>query len=243
MTADAERLYFRQLLAGRDFATDDPLAHQMLNFVYVIGDRETSEAVVVDPAYDVEGILEVLDADGMRLAGVLATHYHPDHIGGEMMGFRISGIREMQMVVEHPVPVHIQTEEEPWIKIVTELSRDEIVGHVSGDTIMVGSIPVEVIHTPGHTPGSQCFYVAGCLVAGDTLFLDGCGRTDLPGGDARALYETLTQRLARIPDEAVLFPGHRYSPEPSGSMGETRRRNYVFRPRSEAEWLSMMGAG
>lgn len=243
MTAGTDRLYFRQLLAGRDFAVDDPLARQMLNFVYLIGDRETSEAVVVDPAYDVKGILQVIETDGMRLTGVLATHYHPDHIGGEMMGYRISGIRELQIVHERSVPVHIQTEEEPWIRIVTELSRDEIVGHVGGDTIMVGSIPIEVVHTPGHTPGSQCFYVAGRLVAGDTLFLDGCGRTDLPGGDARALYETLTQRLSRIPDDAMLFPGHRYSQSPSGSMGETRKHNYVFRPRTESEWLAMFGAG
>ena len=87
---------------------------------------------------------------------------------------------------------------------------------------MVGDIPIELIHTPGHTPGSQCFLVDGRLVAGDTLFLEGCGRTDLPGGDPEALYESLTQRLAKVPDDAVLFPGHLYSPEPSATMGETR---------------------
>ncbi len=94
---------------------------------------------------------------------------------------------------------------------------------------MVGEIPIELIHTPGHTPGSQCFYVADRLVSGDTLFLEGCGRTDLPGGDPAALYESLTTKLAKIPDHAMLYPGHLYSPEPSQSMGDTRTHNYVFR--------------
>jgi glyoxylase-like metal-dependent hydrolase (beta-lactamase superfamily II) len=80
------RLYFRQLLAGRDFARADPIARQMVNFVYLVGDRQTGEAVVIDPAYDVGGILDVLEADGMHLVGALATHYHPDHVGGSMMG-------------------------------------------------------------------------------------------------------------------------------------------------------------
>ena len=84
-TADADdRLYFRQLLSGRDFAQGDMMARQMVNFVYLIGDRETGEAVAVDPAYAVQDLLDILDADGMRLTGVLGTHFHPDHLGGQM---------------------------------------------------------------------------------------------------------------------------------------------------------------
>jgi glyoxylase-like metal-dependent hydrolase (beta-lactamase superfamily II) len=233
------RLYFRQLLAGRDIATHDPVARQMVNFVYLIGDRETGEAVVVDPAYDVKGMLSVLDADGMHLVGALATHYHPDHIGGDMMGHRISGVRELLAI--RPVPVHVQTDEAEWVKRCVEVSDEDLALHVSGDTVMVGEIPIELIHTPGHTPGSQCFFVDGRLVAGDTLFLEGCGRTDLPGGDPAALYESLTQKLAKVPDDAVLFPGHLYSAEGSASMGDTRRLNFVFAPRSAAEWLQMFG--
>jgi glyoxylase-like metal-dependent hydrolase (beta-lactamase superfamily II) len=236
-----DRLYFRQLLTGRDLARDDPLARQMVNFVYLIGDRESGEAVVVDPAYDVRGILDVLAADGMRLVGALATHYHPDHVGGDMMGYRISGVRELLM--RAPVPIHVQSDEAPWVQRVTELSAGDLVEHASGDTVMVGDIPIELIHTPGHTPGSQCFFVDGRLVSGDTLFLEGCGRTDLPGGDPRALYESLTQRLARVPDDAVLFPGHQYSIESSAPMGETRRLNYVFAPRDAESWLRMFGGG
>jgi len=234
-----DRLYFRQLLAGRDFARHDPLARQMVNFVYLVGDRQTGEAVAIDPAYDIPGLLEVLDADGMRLTGALATHYHPDHVGGSMMGHGIAGVREL--LAERPVPIHVQADEVPWVLRTTEIAETDLVAHSSGDTVMVGDIPIELIHTPGHTPGSQCFFVDGCLVSGDTLFLEGCGRTDLPGGDPAKLYESLTTKLAKVPDSAVLFPGHLYSAEPSATMEDTRRWNFVFTPKSEAEWLAMFG--
>ena len=235
----SDRLYFRQLLAGRDVAQGDPLARQMVNFVYLIGDRETGEAVAVDPAYDVQGLLDVLAADGMRLTGALATHYHPDHIGGSMMGYEIAGIEELLTLA--PVPIHVQADEVPWITRVTEVADADLVAHQSGDVVMVGEIPIELIHTPGHTPGSQCFLVDGALVSGDTLFLEGCGRTDLPGGDPAELYRSLTQKLAKVPDDAILFPGHLYSAEPSATMADTRRWNYVLAPRTESEWLAMFG--
>lgn len=232
-------LYFRQLLSGRDFATDDPVAQQMVNFVYLIGDRESGQALIVDPAYDVDSLLDVLAADEMSCVGVLATHYHPDHVGGSMMGFDIVGAREL--LERTSVPVHAQRDEAHFISDVTGLGDTDIVGHDSGDVVSVGSVDIELIHTPGHTPGSQCFLVDNRLVAGDTLFLEGCGRTDLPGGDPAALYHSLHTRLAKVPDDAVLYPGHLYSPNPSAPMGDTRRDNFVFLPRSEEQWLSMFG--
>ena len=234
-----DRVYFRQLLSGRDFARHDNVARQMVNFVYLIGDRETGEAVAVDPAYDIRGLLDVLAEDDMKLVGALATHYHPDHVGGSMGGFTISGVRELLTL--HPVPIHVQADEAPWVKRVTDASDSDLVLHESGDTVKVGDVPIELIHTPGHTPGSQCFLVDGKLVAGDTLFLEGCGRLDLPGGDPVAMYESLTQKLAKVPDDAVLFPGHLYSAEPSATLGETRKWNFVFKPKSESEWLAMFG--
>jgi glyoxylase-like metal-dependent hydrolase (beta-lactamase superfamily II) len=234
-----DRLYFRQLLSGRDFATTDPLARQMVNFVYLIGDRETGEAVVIDPAYGIKDLIGVLDEDGMTLVGALATHYHPDHVGGDMMGYSIAGVAELLRI--RPVPIHVQADEAEWVKRVTGADDSDLVTHSSGDVVDVGAIPIELIHTPGHTPGSQCFLVDNRLVAGDTLFLEGCGRTDLPGGDPRALYESLTQKLAKVPDDATLFPGHLYSAEPSASMGETRQWNFVFKPKTEEQWLAMFG--
>ncbi|HWE65192.1 MAG TPA: MBL fold metallo-hydrolase [Acidimicrobiales bacterium] len=235
-----DRLYFRQLLSGRDFARDDQMARQMVNFVYLIGDRSTGEALVVDPAYAVQDLLDIVASDGMTLTGALATHYHPDHVGGQMGGWSLEGISALLEKVQ--VPVHLQREELPWVERTTGVGGADLVGHDSGDVVRVGAVEVELIHTPGHTPGSQCFLVDGRLVAGDTLFLDGCGRTDLPGADPVAMYESINTRLARVPDDAVLFPGHLYSAEPSQSMGETRKWNYVFRPRSLEEWMAMFGA-
>jgi glyoxylase-like metal-dependent hydrolase (beta-lactamase superfamily II) len=126
-----------------------------------------------------------------------------------------------------------------WVKRVTGCSDSDLALHDSGDVLKVGEISIQLIHTPGHTPGSQCFLVQNRLVAGDTLFLQGCGRTDLPGGDPRDLYLSLTQKLAQVPDSATLFPGHLYDPRPSALLGETRKSNTVFKPRTELEWLQL----
>jgi glyoxylase-like metal-dependent hydrolase (beta-lactamase superfamily II) len=234
----SDRLYFRQLLAGRDFARTDFVARQMVNFVYLIGDRETGDAVVVDPAYGVGDLVDLVAADDMRLTGVLVTHWHPDHVGGDLMGHGIEGLREL---LEHKeVPVHVQADEAPWVTRATGVA-DLLAHHQSGDVVDVGDLGVTLLHTPGHTPGSQCFMVENRLVAGDTLFLEGCGRTDLPGGDPEAMYDSLTRRLARVPDDTILFPGHLYSADPSATMGETRRLNYVFRPETPEQWLMMFG--
>jgi len=243
-----DRLYFRQLLTGRDLARDDPVARQMLNFVYLIGDRETGEAVAVDPAYAPGEVVDLLAADGMRLTGVLATHYHPDHVGGEMMGFSLRGVAELLELAD--VPVHVQRDEAQYVSAVTGVT-DALVGHDSGDVVTAGAVSIELVHTPGHTPGSQCFLVDGkpagsrgespLLIAGDTLFLEGCGRTDLPGGDPEQMWFSLTQRLGRVSDDTVLYPGHLYAPEPSATMGETRARNYVFGPKSLEEWMGFFG--
>lgn len=244
MSSDAEqvgteRLYFRQLLSGRDFATDNMIARQMVNFSYLVGDRQTGEAVIIDPAYDSAGILDVLRADDMAPVGVLATHYHADHIGGNMMGHQIDGIADLLEQVD--MPIHLQRPEMEFVTKTTGLGPDVLSGHDSGDIVKVGGLEIELIHTPGHTPGSQCFLVAGHLVSGDTLFLDGCGRTDLPGGDPEQLYHSLHDRLGKVPDNAVLFPGHLYSAEPSKSMGETRALNVVYKPTSLDQWLMMFG--
>lgn len=240
MIAD-QRFYFHQLLSGRDFAHRDPVAHQMVNFSYLIGDRAAGECVVVDPAYDVAALVDRAESEGMAVVGALVTHYHPDHCGGSMMGMRIEGIRELLDRID--IPIHVQSAEADFVTKVTEVTPDHLVSHGPGDLVRVGEVDITLLHTPGHTPGSQCFLVNGCLVAGDTLFLEGCGRTDLPGGDPAALYESLTTTLARVPDETILFPGHQYSVASSATMGETRKLNYVFRPKTAEQWLQMFGGG
>ncbi len=241
----SDRFYFRQLLAGRDFARGDFLAEQMVNFAYLIGDRETGECAVVDPAYGVSELVDIAGADSMRISDVLVTHYHPDHVGGSMMGHSIEGLREL-LDLGVDAKIHCQAAEAFGVKRVTGVGDSDIVEHASGDVVTIGSVPITLIHTPGHTPGSQCFHIDipgtnGCLVSGDTLFLEGCGRTDLPGGDADQLYDSLHTKLAVVSDDAWLYPGHLYSPEPSAPMATVRERNYVFRLRTREQWGIMFG--
>jgi glyoxylase-like metal-dependent hydrolase (beta-lactamase superfamily II) len=233
-----DRLYFRQLLAGRDFATGDEIARQMVNFVYLVGDRDTGEAVIVDPAYGVRELVQIAGEDGMRIVGALVTHYHPDHVGGSLMGWEIEGVAALLGLEGVEAPIHVNRAEALGVRRVTGASESDLMVHDGGDVVTVGAIPITLLHTPGHTPGSQCFLVDGRLVAGDTLFLDGCGRTDLPGGDSDEMYRSLTQRLAVVPDDTILFPGHQYSPEPSASMGTTPAQLRVPPPDGE-RWRTM----
>jgi glyoxylase-like metal-dependent hydrolase (beta-lactamase superfamily II) len=232
----SERLYFRQLLSGRDFATESLLARQMSNFTYVIGDVETREALLVDPAYSPDDLLAFLEAEDLTLIGIVGTHYHADHIGGNLMGHSVAGIAEIAARCD--VPIHVQSSETTWVTQGTGVGVPPVVPHEPGDIISVGAIDITLLHTPGHTQGSQCLYFAGRLVSGDTLFLSGCGRTDLPGSDPREMYVSLQERLARLPDETLLFPGHFYSPEPFATLGEVRAHNSVLAPRSADEWIA-----
>ena len=236
--ATDDRLYIRQLLSGRDFAAGNQVAKQMLNFAYVIGDREKGEAVIVDPAYAAADLIDLVEAEGMRVVGALATHHHPDHVGGSMMGHTLEGVAEL--VGRGGGPIHVHRDEAPYVQRVTGISETDLVSHDSGDVIEVGDIRIEVLHTPGHTPGSMCFLVGGILVSGDTLFLEGCGRTDFPGSDPGAMYESLT-KLATLPDDTVVCAGHWYSQPPIAPLGEVKEFNYVFKPRSKEQWLMMFG--
>ena len=174
----------------------------------------------------------------MTVTGVLATHYHPDHVGGSMMGHTIEGVARLLERVN--CPIHVQDDEAPWVARTTGIAEGELVAHEPGDRVAVGSIEIELVHTPGHTPGSQCFLVDGRLVSGDTLFLDGCGRTDLPGSDPAQMYDSL-QRLAKLPDDTIVYPGHRYALPSSATMTAIREQNYVYRPASREQWLTMFG--
>jgi glyoxylase-like metal-dependent hydrolase (beta-lactamase superfamily II) len=237
-TDQQDRLYFRQLLSGRDFALGDGIAEQMRNFAYLIGDRQTGDCVVVDPAYAAGDLVDTLEADGMHLSGVLVTHHHPDHVGGSMMGFELKGLAELLERVS--VPVHVNSEEALFVSRITGIPMSDLTAHEHGDKVSIGDIEIELLHTPGHTPGSQCFLLDGRLIAGDTLFLEGCGRTDFPGGDSDEIYRSL-QKLAQLSGDPTVFPGHWYSAEPSASLSEVKRSNYVYRVANLEQWRSLMG--
>jgi glyoxylase-like metal-dependent hydrolase (beta-lactamase superfamily II) len=212
----------------------------MVNFVYAIGDRESGQAILVDPAYAPDELVTVVADDGLAVVGVVATHYHFDHVGGQIRGLEVAGIVDLLDVTD--MPIHVQSDEAPWITRTTGVGAGSLVEHSAGDVISVGEITLTLLHTPGHTPGSQCVLVDGRIVTGDTLFLEGCGRTDLPGSDPAEMYRTLTSRLADVPDTAIVYPGHFYSPEASASMGEVREFNYALAPRTAEEWLAAFGS-
>lgn len=219
-------LYLRQLLVGRDVAVGDAAGTQMQNFVYLVGDRDAGKCLVVDPAWDVAGIVDRAAEDGMRITGALVTHDHPDHVGGSIFGLSIEGLARLLDLAA--CKVHVHRLEGDGVKTVTGLSESDLVRHEANDRVKVGDVEVELLHTPGHTPGSQCFRVGSALLSGDTLFLQGCGRVDLPGGDRDEMRRTLTERLARLPDELTLYPGHAYGGE-RAPLDEVRRTNPALR--------------
>jgi hydroxyacylglutathione hydrolase len=231
-------IYFKQLLAGYDFATKNSAAASMENFVYLIGDHQTKECVVIDPAWDVQGLIEIAQADGFKIVGALGTHYHPDHIGGRFLGFQVEGLPTLMTL--NPCKVHVHEKEVEGVMKVTGLSKSDLHGHASGDVIQVGQVEIKLLHTPGHTPGSCCFCVSDALIAGDTLFLQGCGRVDLPGGDVDEMYYTLTQRLASLPGDMILFPGHAYGGS-SDQLGKVRQNNPYLQTMDLQSWKKLRG--
>ena len=210
----------------------------MANFTYVIGSRTTREVALVDPAWDIEALLEHVEKQDLTPVAALITHYHPDHCGGEMMGQDIQGIA--QLIARNPMKVHVHKSEAPGLKKITGVSDNDMVKVDSGDRLTIGEIEIEFLHTPGHTPGSQCFRVSNTVVSGDTLFIQGCGRVGLPGSDPDQMYESL-KRLATLPDDTVLLPGHNYSHVPRATMGETKAQNHHLNVPDLATWRRMMG--
>jgi len=210
----------------------------MANFTYIVGSRSTREVVLVDPAWEIDGLLDHLGERDYTLTAALATHYHPDHVGGGMGGHSIAGVPEL--LAKNPVKVYAHREEAAGVRRVTGISDSDLVKVDSGDTLAVGPIEIEFLHTPGHTPGSQCFRIKNTLVSGDTLFIDGCGRVDLPGSDPEQMYHSL-QKLKALPDDTLLLPGHNYSAVPNATMGETKRSNAYLSVKDLPTWRQIMG--
>jgi len=193
-------LYLKQLELG-----------PMENFVYLVGSKKTKEVFVVDPAWQVDTVLRIAKEEGLKIVGALISHYHFDHT---------NGIEELLQSAD--VPVYVNKKDIPYM---TDVQKDVLKPVDAGTKVKAGDVEIEMIHTPGHTPGSQCFCVRDHLISGDTLFINACGRTDLPGGDAKQMYHSLTQTLMKMPDSTVLCPGHNYSDKPVTTMGEQKKHN------------------
>jgi glyoxylase-like metal-dependent hydrolase (beta-lactamase superfamily II) len=222
---------------------DDLLIEQipigpMQNFAYLIGSRRTREVAIVDPAWAVSGLLDHIEEQGFTPVAALITHYHPDHCGGSMMGQQVEGLAEL--LERKPVKTWVHREEADGLRRVTGVSESDLQKVDSGDTMRIGDIEVQFLHTPGHTPGSQCFRVSNTLVSGDTLFIQGCGRVDLPGSDPDAMFDSL-RKLADLPDDTLLLPGHDYGGGPNASLGDTKRQNPYLRVPTREMWREIMG--
>jgi glyoxylase-like metal-dependent hydrolase (beta-lactamase superfamily II) len=226
VTANVDDLWIEQLALG-----------PMQNFVYVIGSRATREVALVDPAWDVSGLLEHLQQQDLRCVAALITHCHPDHVGGRMGGTRIEGLPAL--LERQDARIYVHRDEIPGVERVTGIPARDLVQVDSGERLRLGDVEIEFIHTPGHTPGSQCFKVRNALVSGDTLFIDGCGRVDFPGSNPDQMYESL-QRLAALPEDTVLYPGHDYGRVPSDTLGRVKRSNYYLRVPDLASWRALM---
>jgi len=222
-------LFLKQMLVG-----------PMENFVYLVGDTETREAAVIDAAWDIDALLEVVEKEDLKLKAALVTHFHPDHLGGNFMGNQIEGAAEL-LKRNLPIKVWIHKAEADYVQRIAGLSRTDLTLTDGSEELMLGDVRLQFLHTPGHTPGSQCFLVDGRLISGDTLFIGSCGRVDLPGSDPAQMYDSLVNKLKRLPDETVLYPGHNYADRPTSTIAEEKRRNPTMRFERLEDFLQTMG--
>jgi hydroxyacylglutathione hydrolase len=221
-----DTIYLRQLECG-----------PMQNYVYLIGDPTTRQAAVVDPAWEIERIVQAAQEDDYSITKVLITHTHQDHTGGQLFGTHIPGVVELLNVVD--VPVYVHKTETHILKNVPDSSKVPTESNQVVD--LGGDVDLTLIHTPGHTPGSQCFLVQNRLVSGDTLFIGACGRVDLPGSSPEEMYDSLTNKLMRLDYTTVLYPGHNYARKPISTIGDERRYNPYVQFTSLHEFLRAMG--
>jgi hydroxyacylglutathione hydrolase len=194
----------------------------MANFTYIIADERKGEAAIIDPSWDIDKILDVLKKNKWKAKYVINTHSHFDHILGNEQVVEITGAN----IIQHEssqVSKHISVSE--------------------GDIVNVGDIPIRILHTPGHSVDSMCLIVDGHLVfTGDTLFVGNCGRVDLPGSNAKEMYTSLLEKVAKLDESLIVYPGHDYGPSPTSKIGKEKMTNYVLRPRSMEEFLQFMAA-
>ncbi|MBV9178071.1 MAG: MBL fold metallo-hydrolase [Nitrososphaeraceae archaeon] len=195
---------------------------QMANFSYVIADEESSQAAIIDPSWDLEKIFDLLKRNKWIAKYIVNTHTHFDHVLGNEQVAEITGA---------PIVQHKSS------NLIKQVSVSD------GDIIKVGNVIIKTLHTPGHSQDSICLVVNDEMVfTGDTLFVGNCGRVDLPGSNPRDMYNSLFQKVAKLKDSLIMYPGHDYGPHPTSTIGQEKKTNYVLQPRSLQEFLGFMAS-
>ena len=197
---------------------------QMANFTYIIADEENGEAAVIDPSWDLDKIIQALKKNNWCAKYIINTHTHFDHVLGNEQMAELTGAK----IVQHKN---------------SKLEKDIAVS--DGDTIEIGSIRLRVLFTPGHSKDSICLlHEDQFIFTGDTLFVGNCGRVDLPGSDAKEMYDSLFNRLAKLDENLILYPGHNYGPTSVSTIGHEKQTNSVLQSTSKQAFLDLMnGSG
>ena len=200
----------------------------MDNVSYIIADTVSNHAVMIDPTWEVDGLISACDHQQLTCKAIWLTHTHYDHIQG------LDAC--IQRWPDLPVFVHANEQQ-----TCAHLNNVQVIQ--DGDTLSLGNGKWTVWHTPGHSPGGVCFYTDGHLISGDTLFVDRCGRADIQGADVKLLYQSL-QRLKLLPPNTIIYPGHDYGHQPTDTLGQQLGRNPYLKADSEAEFIRLrMGQG
>ena len=194
----------------------------MQNYTYILEDEGTSEGIIIDPSWELDEIMRIVQKNNLTIKYIVNTHHHFDHTIGNDTIKKETGAPVLQYKTS-------------TIKHDLEVS--------DGDKIKFGNSELTVIHTPGHSKDSMCLVGAGKIFSGDTLFVGTCGRVDLPGGDARELYHSIVNILRKMDDNLVMYPGHNYGSTPTSTLETQKKMNFVMQPRTEAEFLEIMGIG
>jgi hydroxyacylglutathione hydrolase len=189
------------------------------NFSYVIADDITKEAAVIDPSFNVDAIVQTLRSQNLDLKYIINTHHHGDHTAGN---------NDLKSRTNAKVVAYASS----------KINKDVPVA--DGDTIKLGKVEIKVIHTPGHTSDGICLLVDNKLVTGDTLFVGECGRTDLPGGNSKDMYNSLFNKLMKLDDNVEVYPGHDYGSAPHSTIGLEKRSNYTLENRTLEEFIEFM---
>lgn len=193
---------------------------RMANFTYVLANRETHKACIIDPSWDLEKSLEILKKNVWDLEYIINTHTHFDHILGNEQLVAVTGAK----IIQH------ENSNQPGNKFVKD-----------GEIIYLGNIPLKILYTPGHSNDSICILVEDKFIfTGDTIFVGNCGRVDLPGGDAKKLYNSLFSIVSKLDESLIIYPGHNYGPSATSTIREEKETSPILVPRTEDEFVKFM---